>query len=364
MKMGMADFVGCLRSWTSNSLMLYEELINADADNEEKSNGDDDKSTAPKTPSAACPTLLEHIPEQAAEDLRTLPRWEWMRSFLHSGRFGSIIGVDLRCSGRNALQPLHYDTREQIICQVVGRSRILLVPPESTFEGMYPFPVHHPYDCYSMVDFDDTDLGKWPKLVRVRGMMCVLEPGDLLHVPRCWWRQIHTLSDEAVALTLSTGIGGRIRTSGMVHPSLGRILEERVAEAEGILHARHWLEVIARGRELDTIDLGTVKGLRRLDMAQMVRDEIEYNIGKGRWTSFLDSLISGRLSQTPWLNQNFREPLYLQDKPVVLEDTRSEVEKQFPEFFREKLQREGYAVEKTMSTVPIPGVNVPMDYGK
>ena len=34
------------------------------------------------------------------------------------------------------------------------------------------------------------------------------------------------------------------------------------------------------------------------------------------------------------------------------------------EFFREKLERDGYKVEKTVSTVPIPGVNVPMDYGK
>jgi len=360
MKMSMVDFVGCLRKWTSNSVMLYEELAGQNdggdgANATKEGDGADTDSFIPKP--------LPHVPQQAADDLRSLPRWEWMRDFLQAGRFGSITGVDIRCSGRDALQPLHYDTREQIICQVSGRSRILLVPPEYTFDGLYPYPVHHPYDCYSMVDFDDTDLGKWPKLVRVRGSMCVLEPGDILHVPRCWWRQIHTLSaDGAVSLTLSTTMGGRIRSEGMIQPMLGRTLEERVVEKEGVMHARHWLEVIARSREIDAIDLGTVKGLRRLDMAQMVRDEVEHNLGKGKWVEFLDNLISGRLVPTPWLNQNFREPLYLKDKPVVLPDTRTDIEKQFPEFFREKLEREGYKVEKTVSTVPIPGVNVSEDY--
>lgn len=37
--------------------------------------------------------------------------------------------------------------------------------------------------------------------------------------------------------------------------------------------------------------------------------------------------------------QNFREPLYLKDKPVRLEDTRSEEERKYPELFRQKLQR-------------------------
>ena len=194
--------------------------------------------------------------------------------------------------------------------------------------------------------------------------MCVLEPGDILHIPRYWWRQIHTLSSDAISLNIATEIGGRIRTPGMVYPMLGRTLEERVVFDEGVENCRRWLETIARGREIDTIDLGTVSGLRRLDMAQMIRDEISHNIGPGQWASFLNSLITGRLTQTPWLNQNFKEILYLKDKPVILEDTRTDLEKAYPEFYRGKLEKEGYKVEATVSTIPIPGLNVPMDYGK
>jgi hypothetical protein len=36
--------------------------------------------------------------------------------------------------------------------------------------------------------------------------------------------------------------------------------------------------------------------------------------------------------------QNFREPLYLSDKPVVYEDDRTEEEKEFPELFRHRLR--------------------------
>jgi hypothetical protein len=36
--------------------------------------------------------------------------------------------------------------------------------------------------------------------------------------------------------------------------------------------------------------------------------------------------------------QEFREPLYLLDRPVWIEDTRSEEERKYPELFRRKLE--------------------------
>jgi hypothetical protein len=87
--------------------------------------------------------------------------------------------------------------------------------------------------------------------------------------------------------------------------------------------------------------------------------------------------------------QSFREPLYLRDKPVRVEDTRSEEERKYPELFRQKLQGaprhicahgvqvdlhirghnwkippmtaagEGWSVPKSQHTVPIPGYNMP-----
>ena len=60
------------------------------------------------------------------------------------------------------------------------------------------------------------------------------------------------------------------------------------------------------------------------------------------------------MEPTPWLNLSFREPLYLADTPVQVEDTRSDVERRFPEFFVDKLKAEGYDVKHTPVTIMNP----------
>ena len=42
--------------------------------------------------------------------------------------------------------------------------------PKYAFDGLYPFPKHHPYDTYSMVDFDEVDVGQWPEFKNVGGV--------------------------------------------------------------------------------------------------------------------------------------------------------------------------------------------------
>lgn len=130
-----------------------------------------------------------------------------------------------------------------------------------------------------------------------------------------------------------------------------------------------------------------VKGYCRILFCQSVRDDVDGALGSGAWAGLLPRMCEGRLVPTPWLNkvrseaaaqrptalscaapslvqpppwsapqaasacwpltsaptashghrlclQDFREPLYLLDKPVRLEDTRTEEEKRYPELFR------------------------------
>ena len=70
--------------------------------------------------------------------------------------------------------------------QVRGTRRLLVIGPEHSFKGLYPFPVHHPYDGHSMVDWERPDMAAWPLCRGVRGRACLLKPGDLLFVPSCW----------------------------------------------------------------------------------------------------------------------------------------------------------------------------------
>lgn len=247
--------------------------------------------------------------------------WQWLNGMRRAQRFGPIRSVVLGVGTLGSLLPAHHPTStrissqaaatsstsngatygthldpdaeavaaaaaayasasnsssyEALQCQVIGRRRVLLVSPEQSYKGMYPYPVSHPYDGYAMVDLDDADYSRFPNITKVRGQACVVEPGDVLFVPDGWWRHEHGLSGEHAHVELRMGMGGRARTAAAAVLAVGRIVEDRVSRAEGPRDARHWTRVIAEAEEADWVDLGTVAGQRRVDMAQMVRDEVD-----------------------------------------------------------------------------------------
>lgn len=55
------------------------------------------------------------------------------------------------------------------------------------FEGLAPYPVHHAYDRYAMVDLEAPDHAMWPEFANMRGRVVILQPGDVLFVPRFWY---------------------------------------------------------------------------------------------------------------------------------------------------------------------------------
>ena len=86
---------------------------------------------------------------------------------------------------------------------------------------------------------------------------------------------------------------------------------------------------------------------------QRIQEEIVSNLEGIDAKRYLEKLCNGRLQPTPWLNkvcppqgtpgciflsvQDCREPLYLKDTPVIVEDTRSDEQRNFPEFFQHLL---------------------------
>lgn len=351
----LADFLDCSRTWRDKLLHFEAPLMRAPGHEPVASGG----SSPLKQRRPEC--VGTGASSEGRDDLLRGLDWEWLLPLLEAHRFGPVSEVRL-CSGmRDGLLPARHDPWERLLCGVAGRRRVLLVSPEHAFRGLYPYPVHHPYDRYSMVDFDRPDLEKWPAFRDVRGLSCVLRPGDVLYVPRDWFCHVQDLDALTVSLEVRAAAGQRLRPAAAAPLGVARLLESRVAQAEGAPDVRHWLKVIQRGEEMDWIDPATVKGYRRLRMCQAVNDEVEFVLGRGSTAAFLDSVCKGRLQPTPWLNLNFREPLYLLDQPVWLEDTRTEQEKAFPELFRRKLRKDGWRVADPVSTVPIPGYNMPAD---
>ena len=44
---------------------------------------------------------------------------------------------------------------------------MLLFSPDQAMHGLYPFPVHHMYDTYAMIDIERPDDDLWPKCRQV-----------------------------------------------------------------------------------------------------------------------------------------------------------------------------------------------------
>ena len=122
-----------------------------------------------------------------APDLRDGVDWTWLAGLQRSQRYGPVLSVDVEAGGSTGgLLPARYECNDRLLAQVAGRRRVLLLSPEQAFEGLYPYPIHHTYDRYSMVDLEATDLGLWPQAAGLRGLTAVLEPGDVLFVPAYW----------------------------------------------------------------------------------------------------------------------------------------------------------------------------------
>jgi hypothetical protein len=302
-----------------------------------------------------------HAPPEAslalkavADAIKPLIDWPWLDRLLQSQRFGHTSRVFLEAGTAGGLQPTHYSTKDALLVQICGRRKILLFSPDWAFRGLYPYPCAHPYDKYSMVDVEKLDIGAWPAAIALQGSVALLQPGDVLHVPAYWFVHVQDLDPENICLKIEVHQGSRVPAKDAAPLRLSRALEERVATVEGIRGVKRWLSLIGSGKEWRAVDLGTVAGYRRALMCQDIRDEIEQTLGVGAWAALLPAVCDGRLTPTPWLNANFREPLLLKDTPVVVEDDRTEEERKYPQLFRRKLEAQGWKVPVSERTLRIP----------
>lgn len=132
--------------------------------------------------------------------------WPLLARLSQLGAWSSAGSLHVECGGQDALLPAQYACEDRIICQVSflaagqvlgrggwfqlapppatgsfnfysvigsfspppcmaqvsGRRRMLLVPPSHAFPGACPYPVAHPYDRYSCVDWEEPELDEWP----------------------------------------------------------------------------------------------------------------------------------------------------------------------------------------------------------
>ena len=267
------------------------------------------------------------------DDLKNLVRWEWLAAGdgiqgPFGGSAGCVHAIRLSAGCRDGLLPAHSEESEALLCQVRGCRRVLLLSPEQSYKGLYPYPIGHPYEGQAMVDLDAPDPGQWPLLPRLTASVTVLHPGELLLVPPCWWRHLQDLEPQTLGLELLLAPGPRRpRPECAVPRDLGRFVESRAVALMGLAGARRWLRAVAAAKEREGADLATPEGYKRVRAGSAIRDEIMEQLAiqprkddnnrsgvaaaRPHWAEFLCQLTDRRMLPTPWLNTNFREPLYL-----------------------------------------------------
>lgn len=92
--------------------------------------------------------------------------------------------------------PLHFDLTNNLLVQLVGGKRLVLVPPSETAAM-----ANHRHVFSRVHDLDDPErLRQFPAAKDVRRLEVELNPGELLFIPVGWWHQVAAL-DFSVTLT-------------------------------------------------------------------------------------------------------------------------------------------------------------------
>jgi len=98
--------------------------------------------------------------------------------------------------GNRTTATAHFDFSNNIACNLVGRRRFTLFPPDQV-ANLYPGPFHLTPggQVVSMVDFRNPELDRYHSFCDAiaSAEVAELEPGDALFYPAMWWHHVEAL---------------------------------------------------------------------------------------------------------------------------------------------------------------------------
>jgi hypothetical protein len=98
--------------------------------------------------------------------------------------------------GNRTTATAHFDFSNNIACNLVGRRRFTLFPPDQV-ANLYPGPFHLTPggQVVSMVDFRNPELDRYHRFrdAIAAAQVAELEPGDALFYPAMWWHHVEAL---------------------------------------------------------------------------------------------------------------------------------------------------------------------------
>ncbi len=113
--------------------------------------------------------------------------------------FASLAPPDVKdvilWMGASTRSGMHYDYVDNLFAQVHGTKLVIIAAPEEA-RLLHPFP-----DCHSksQVAPEHPDLAAHPRFARATLAQGVLQPGDVLYLPRVWWHYLAS-SESSISL--------------------------------------------------------------------------------------------------------------------------------------------------------------------
>jgi hypothetical protein len=125
--------------------------------------------------------------------------------------------------GINTLTGLHFDLRDNILCQFYGEKDVYLISPVYS-NRLYPLPASITKSPVLPMRPDQT---AYPRLQDITIQEGTIRPGEFLFIPRRWW---HCIVARGISISANHWFGEKVGYGGML----------AAVNAGGL---RHWLAV-------------------------------------------------------------------------------------------------------------------------
>jgi len=180
----------------------------------------------------------------------------------------------------------HYDFPNNLACNIAGRRRFTLLPPEQ-IANLYPGPLEFAPGGQeiSLVDFYDPDFKRFPRFRQAldHALVAELAPGDALFLPGMWWHHVECLDALNVLYTHwwrdSAAFMGR-PTNALLHAILGlRNLPEHQRKAWKALFSYYIFDADEGAAEhIEPSARGILQQPMSLDAAMQLRAKLQNDL--------------------------------------------------------------------------------------
>jgi lysine-specific demethylase 8 len=105
----------------------------------------------------------------------------------------AVSDINLWVGGEGNTTPLHYDSYNNVLAQVLGRKKLRLFAP-SEYPLLYPNASGTPAEHHSrLVDLARVELSEFPDYAKAKAIEVELAPGEALYLPPFWWHHVVSL---------------------------------------------------------------------------------------------------------------------------------------------------------------------------